>query len=237
MTQPTWQWYQNPKTNHWYRTRLDDWLLSNRIGQDGGRGYQVQCQDWVRDHFAHRPHRCALDIGANMGITAVEYAQCFNTVIAFEPVPEVYEQLQMVIERNGLTNVQTHCVGLSDHAGTAHIVYRPHNSFASHVSDRGDVPIVLATVDSFGFDCVDFIKIDVEGLEPEVIAGAWQTIQQQRPVIQLEYKPKLGARSQHSIQHTCESIEDLGYTITDKRGVHWKETRLSDLFAVPRAWS
>jgi FkbM family methyltransferase len=226
-----WQWYQNPRTGYWYRIQPEDWLLSNRIGQDGGRGYQVQCQDWVRNYFNGRPARCALDIGANMGITAIEYAHCFDIVHAFEPVPDVFDQLLMVVDRNNLKNINTHNTGISDHAGTASINYKSKNSFASYVSETGNVHITLNTIDSYCFQEVDFIKIDVEGLEPEVVAGAWQTITEQLPVIQLEYKPKFGRRSQHNIVETCRKLESIGYVLKDKKGTSWTETKLSDIFA------
>ena len=234
MIEANWEWYQNPRTEYWYRIQPGDWLLSNRIGQDGGRGYQVQCQDFVKEYFSTRPSRRALDIGANMGITAIEYAQYFDTVEAFEPVPEVYDQLIEVCRRNNLNNVATHCVGISDYCGTAQIHYRHNNSFASHISQRGDISITVATIDSYNFTDVDFIKIDVEGLEPEVIAGAEQTITQYRPMIQLEYKPKFGKRSQRNIVETCQSLETAGYQLRDKRGTDWTETKLSDIFAIPK---
>jgi len=228
-----WQDYQNPKTLKWYRIRQDDWLLWNRLGQDGGRGYQVQLQDWVRDYFQHRPHRRALDVGANMGITAIEYAEYFDTVEAFEPVPDVHLQLERVLRLNGVTNVVAHRVALSDRSGPGEIGYRASNSFASHLRPGGGTMIDLRTVDSYEFDAVDFIKIDVEGLEPEVIAGARETIQRHRPLIQLEYKPKFGRRSGLNIHHTCEWLESQGYGLADKRGTPWRETRLNDLFAQP----
>jgi FkbM family methyltransferase len=231
----SWKWYQNPKTQHWYRTRTDDWLLSNRIGQDGGRGYQVQLQDWVREYFRNRPAQRVIDVGANMGITAIEYAGIFESVEAFEPIADVYKQLQMVIERNGITNVSTHPVALSDHPGTAQMSYRPNNSFASAVNARGGETIQTATLDSYQFQSVDFIKIDVEGLETAVIDGGWNTIEQQRPLIQFEYKKKLAQRYGYDIDtDICERLQSIGYHIEDKKGLPYQESKQSDLFAIAR---
>ena len=229
-----WQWYQNPKTNQWYRTRADDWLLSNRIGQDGGRGYQVQLQDWVKEYFKQRPARKAIDVGANMGITAIEYAHIFQSVLAFEPIADVYNQLQMVIERNGIYNVCTYPIALSDKKGTAQMSYRPNNSFASAINERGGETITTGTLDSYQFQSVDFIKIDVEGLETAVINGSWNTIVQQRPLIQFEYKKKLAQRYGYDIDTSiCERLRSIDYHIEDKKGLpYWKSKQL-DLFAIP----
>jgi len=227
-----WEWYQNPKTLNWYRVRSDDWLLYNRIGQDGGRGYQVQLQDWVRDHFQNRPHRRAIDIGANMGITAIEYARVFDQVEAFEPVPDVYDQLEQVIAKNQLTNVQAHPKAIGDKEEMIMMKYRANNSFASSRHHKGDQQVQQLTLDSYDFDAVDFIKIDVEGMEPAVISGAWETIKRHTPVILFEYKPHLSKRLGHDIdQEVCERLEQLGYVLKDKKDQPWRDSRYSDFFA------
>jgi FkbM family methyltransferase len=229
-----WQWYTNPKTNYHYRTRPDDWLLYNRIGQDGGRGYQVQLQDFVRDYFKDRTASLALDVGANMGITAIEYANIFDKVVAFEPIEDVFKQLEMVIERNGLSNVEIKQMAIGNTIGQVRMRYRPNNSFASSVNDKGDQEVAITTLDALEYEQVDFIKIDVEGLETEVIAGAWHTIESQRPMIQFEYKPNLAKRFKHDIDTLiCARLETLNYHIQDKRGLPYKESRQKDMFAIP----
>ena len=229
-----WKWYKNPKTGKEYRTRADDWLLYNRIGQDGGRGYQVQLQDWVREYFKNLPARTAIDVGANMGITAIEYADIFQSVMAFEPIADVYNQLKMVIQRNSITNVITYPVALSDQTGTAQMSYRPNNSFASAINERGGETIATATLDSYQFQSVDFIKIDVEGLETAVITGGWDTIVKHRPMIQFEYKKKLAQRYGYDIDETvCKKLESIKYKIEDKKGLPYTQSKQSDLFAIP----
>lgn len=230
-----WEWYQNPKTNQWYRTRKDDWLLHNRIGQDGGRGYQVQLQDFVKKYFKKCPARTAIDVGANMGITAIEYAHIFQSVIAFEPIADVYNQLQMVIKRNNMLNIKTYNVALGDNKGTARMIYRPNNSFASAINEKGTEIIKTETLDSYQFKFIDFIKIDVEGLETAVINGGWDTIVKHRPLIQFEYKKKLAQRYGYDIEETvCKRLQSIGYHIKDKKGLPYTESKQSDMFAIPR---
>ena len=230
-----WQWYQNPKTQYWYRTRSDDWLLFNRIGQDGGRGYQVQLQDFVRSYFRHsQSTRLALDVGANMGITAIEYADIFDRVVAFEPIPDVFDQLQMVIQKNQKTNVDCVCEAVGDTDQLTPFSYRPNNSFASAVNLKGTEHCPMNTIDSHRYKDVDFIKIDVEGLETAVIQGAWQTIQSDRPMIQFEYKKNLSRKYGYNIdQQVCDRLISIGYTIIDKRKQSYLDSAQLDLFAIP----
>jgi FkbM family methyltransferase len=229
-----WEWYQNPKTKHWYRTRKDDWLLYNRIGQDGGRGYQVQLQDYVRHFFQNKTASMAIDVGANMGITAIEYAHIFKTVIAFEPIKDVFDQLQMVIQKNNLSNVKCEQVAIGDTIGRRNFSYRPNNSFASALNDTGIEACRMNTIDSYNYQDVNFLKIDVEGLEAAVIAGAWNTITKFKPMIQFEYKKNLGKKYGYDLdKDICQKLMAIDYHIVDKKNIDYKESKQLDLFAIP----
>lgn len=229
-----WEWYQNPKTKYWYRTRKDDWLLYNRIGQDGGRGYQVQLQDYVRKYFNNKTTSMAIDVGANMGITALEYAQIFKTVIAFEPIQDVFDQLQMVIQKNNIANVKCEQVAIGDTVGRRNFHYRPNNSFASALNDQGIESCIMNTLDSYNYQAVNFIKIDVEGLEAAVISGAWNTITKFKPMIQFEYKKNLGKKYGYDLdKDICQKLIAIGYHIVDKKNIDYKESKQLDLFAIP----
>ena len=234
-TRSDWQWYQNPKTQYWYRTRPDDFYLYCRFGPGSrARGYQVQLQDFIRDYFQHRPARLALDVGANMGITAMEYAHLFDSVVAFEPIADVFKQLEMVVERNGLHNVDIKQLAIGNHVGQVKMKYTPNNSFASAVNVNGTEHCPMNTIDSHRFRDVDFIKIDVEGLETAVIQGAWQTIQSYRPMIQFEYKKNLARKYGYDIdQQVCDRLISIGYTIIDKRKQSYLDSAQLDLFAIP----
>lgn len=98
---------------------------------------------------------------------------------AFEPNPYLAARLSSA----GLKNVSVHRAALSDNAGYAYLVVPPHrrggfdDPGASFVRwDSGMEGCArhsarLITLDSFGFDDVDLIKIDVEGHEEAVLDG------------------------------------------------------------------
>ena len=229
-----WQWYQNPKTQIWYRSRSDDWLLSNRIGQDGGRGYQVQLLDFVGRYFQHRAARTAIDAGAHTGMTAVAYSGMFQRVKAFEPIPELYLQAKMTLNKNRCHNVELLNLGLGADTTDTVFKYRPNNSFGTHRNSKGTIRAQIQRIDDLGIDAVDFIKIDVEGMEAEVIHGAWNTITANTPLIQFEYKPKFAGRQNNDIEQMCKELEKLDYEIQDKRGLARADSKMCDLFALPK---
>jgi FkbM family methyltransferase len=229
-----WVWYENRLGRH-YRIRTDDWLMTNRLADGHSRGYQVQTQDWVRDHFRDRPAGLALDIGANMGITAIEYNDIFDRVVAYEPVPELFNQLTQVLERNDSDRVEARQLAVADRVTETQMRYRAKDSFSSRIDgDSGDIPVSVVTIDSEDHRDVAFIKIDVEGAEAQVLWGAEQTIVRDRPVIQFEYKPKFARRYGTDMERDCcQWLESRGYRIQDKRGRTRESSKNCDLFAIP----
>lgn len=132
-----------------------------------------------------------IDVGANIGIFARPSAAVFERVICFEPVAKNFQVLQRNLQ--GLDNVELHQVGLSDRPHTAwfeletmkcgHSVQvsqaKTNDSFEYYQCD-------LVTLDSYAFDQVDWIKIDVEGFEMSVLEGSTNTIKHNRPWLLLE---------------------------------------------------
>lgn len=149
--------------------------------------------------------RNAIDVGANKGVYSHLLARLCPQVEAFEPSPKIYRLLTGYLPRN----VTPHQVALSDRAGTAELIVPLHTSGYSNQTaslnprkrskGAGIVAVTQRTLDSYGFANVGFIKIDVEGFEEAVLAGAKDTIARERPVLQIELEE----------QHTGKTIEDL----------------------------
>jgi len=121
----------------------------------------------------------AIDVGANRGYYAWALAGVAATVEAFEPNPVLARFAQTKLG----SRVRLHEVALSDHEGVAtlyvprrasglslHIIGNLGNVYAQDSVDQ--IQVRLATLDSYGLENVGFIKIDVEGSEMEVLAGA-----------------------------------------------------------------
>ncbi|TGK02610.1 FkbM family methyltransferase [Leptospira langatensis] len=145
----------------------------------------------------------AIDIGANRGIYAYALSKLASKVECFEPIPKCVKYLQDY----GSNKITVHNVALSDQSGSMKLYIpilkgRTTLTRASLNKPNGpyvDLEVEIKTLDSFNFPKVDFIKIDVEGLESNVIKGASKTISQYRPKLLIE------------IDHHRNSAESFGW--------------------------
>ena len=142
----------------------------------------------------------ALDVGAHVGIWSMRLAERFKEVYAFEPVPkhiECWKQNMLqwkdtsilyevaLGHKNGTIDIQ---VPVEENTGMAAIV-QPQLVQTSGWDDLNNFPkieVETRTLDSYEFDQVDFIKIDVEWFELKVLQGAENTIRKHKPVIYVE---------------------------------------------------
>lgn len=138
-----------------------------------------------------------LDIGANIGCTTILFADIAQIVHSFEPSPSTFAFLQKNIKNANAQNVFLNNVGLGREAGEFELTFASDNRSGGFVSNKLNASdghnverIRIVQGDSYlesaGIKEVNFIKIDVEGFEKEVIEGLQKTIQRCRPVIALE---------------------------------------------------
>jgi FkbM family methyltransferase len=142
----------------------------------------------------------AIDVGANVGIFSRYLAANFRQVAAVEPVPYLAERLR----RSLPAQCRVDAVALGDSQGTV-VLRIPVDAQGRemHALTTAAQENVLEFVDSTGFvehqvpmqrlddiaagmPNLGYIKIDVEGFERAVLAGATRILDKQRPVIQLE---------------------------------------------------
>ena len=176
------------------------------------------------------PGTMVIDVGANVGLHAIPLAQKIGNrgqVIAFEPDPDNYRLLCNNIERNGLTNITTHRLGLSFEQGTA-LLYQSTANRGSlsmrreNVQDWGEqtlepVEIRLEVADQILQDStrpISLIKIDVEGAEPLVIRGMKNTLKQ-NPDAKLifEFWPRLIQQFDIDPLEFLHELEQEGYSL------------------------
>ena len=157
-----------------------------------------------------------LDIGANMGIYSFYFHNMFENINAFEPLAEITKRLA-ALQSDSLT---IHNVALSNKKGKLEFYIPSINgelmpSLASlekrdvGSEERIEERIVdVDTVDNYGFDDVDLIKIDVEGHEQFVILGAIETIKRTRPILIVEIEQR---HINTDINEVFQTILNLGY--------------------------
>lgn len=177
----------------------------------GGRVYRIESDDNYLEHIRGafepqmvdlfdallKPDDTVLDIGANIGCTTILFGSRARQVVSFEPSPTTFAFLQNNVENAGLDNVTLHNLGLGRTAGQFELTFASDNRSGGFVSNNVQASaghqvetITIAQGDEFlrqaGITGVDFIKIDVEGFERNVIEGLQQTIVQHRPAVTLE---------------------------------------------------
>ncbi len=139
--------------------------------------------------------RTILDIGANIGNHTAFFCDWAGEVVAFEPNPPVHARLLAFVTANRLDNVRVLACGLSDRNGEVDFFVSPGAAGLSSMDPQpgsvhaGRVPVRRGDdlVAELGLGGIDFIKIDVEGHEWEVISGLAVTIARERPFIVAEF--------------------------------------------------
>jgi len=140
-----------------------------------------------------------LDIGANVGLTSVTRAVLgdADVVYAAEPAPGNFACLVRNVVDNGLRGVVLpDCVAISDHDGTATL--RLSGSIGGHMLIAGADGIAVPTMrlDTWiqmlhvDIDAVRFVKVDTQGHEAHVLAGASELLRRAGVVWELEFSPR-----------------------------------------------
>ena len=141
-----------------------------------------------------RPGDLVVEAGANIGAHTLAMAKMVGEkglIYAFEPQRLVYQAMVANVAINSLVNVITQQAGLGASEGTINVpVLDPaigHNFGGvsiSHHETGEQVPVT--TIDSLKLDQCRMIKVDVEGMECDVLEGARDTIMQLRPILYVE---------------------------------------------------
>ena len=155
---------------------------------DTGAFWEVGLLEQVRRHV--RPGAVVLDCGANIGNHALYFSRVCGAgkVHAFEPQKRCVEIMSKNLALNGVQDqVEIHPVVLGAKAGSASVAHRE----AGNVGGTAFAPCEtggyeMRTLDSYAFDKVDFIKIDVEGAHYDLLQGARETLRRCSPVVWIE---------------------------------------------------
>ena len=143
---------------------------------------------------ALRPGSVFWDVGAHVGYLSAVASRLVGPtgeIVAFEPNPSNLGRLRRTIELNGLENVRVRPVAISD--GPAELRFLLHaSSSMGHVADPAqDGETIVVEASSLDHEAAtsrtpDLVKIDVEGHEPSVIAGAAELCRNRPPTLVIE---------------------------------------------------
>lgn len=185
--------------------------LKEEIVRIDGKGYKIASDDdyldYVKGDFEPQmvklfkslaaKSETVLDIGANIGCTAILFSSLSKDVHAFEPSRSTYNILERNIIKSQTQNITTHNIGLGDESCESTITYAPSNRSGGYISNKTQASeghiveqITIKTLDdtvsSNEIKNIDFVKLDVEGFEGSVIDGALDTLKRDKPIVVLE---------------------------------------------------
>ncbi len=188
-------------------------------------GYYEKLTQFIIERFVKRGDIC-FDIGANIGAITLSLAKRVypdGKVYAFEPGPFLFERLQYNIQLNDYLSKVIVPVkkGFSD---KREVLYWSEdekvsgNAMFSEQPVDGSIPLELTTIDDFvrekGITEINFMKIDVEGMELNVIRGGINSIGKFKPI--LYYETLLGfekIKNKQLFKPIEEELIGLGYEL------------------------
>ena len=191
------------------------WIPDNEEWMNWSLNYEIKHWREVVMHI--KSTRTAIDIGAHVGIWTRRMAEIFDNVQAFEPVPK---HVQCNIENlKKYSNVTYHQIALSNKVGIGEMKEMDYNSGLSTLEwkilpkrktkhKQRQINVHLNTLDEYKLKDVDFIKIDVEGHEVNVIRGAEETLENNSPIVFIEVLHKELKKAYTAL----DALKDLGYS-------------------------
>jgi FkbM family methyltransferase len=165
-----------------------------------------------------RPRMTVYDVGANVGFTAMLAAKQVSAggrVICFEPLPQNAEQIHHNSRLNGFSGIDVRVEALGRRDGEADFTLS-HSPTWGRLADVGATPqasgttrVSVRSLDSIrareGIALPDLIKMDVEGAEADVLAGAARLLAEARPVLVIELH--------HTARAVAAALAELPYTV------------------------
>jgi len=120
-----------------------------------------------------------IDVGCREGGFAREMENNFTHIHCFD-----FRDKKKMFEKNviDMSKFTYHVCGIGEKQGTAFTT----SNKVGRIKDNGNVAVPMATIDSFNFENVTFIKYDIEGYELKALKGSEQTIKKYSPVIVIE---------------------------------------------------
>lgn len=163
------------------------WVVGSSIHGCWLGHYEAEKQAAVRRLV--KPGMRVFDVGANAGFYTLAFSRLVGPsgqVWAFEPLPENLVNLRRHIELNDLRNVTVVDAAVFDMSGTARFMTAPSNSVGRLVT-QGGIEVKTVKLDDFcsNINSPDLIKLDVEGAEGAVLAGAQKVLAQYSPTVLL----------------------------------------------------
>ena len=189
-------------------THFDRWMLNGE--------YQKKQRDALFEYMEERrPIEYIADVGAHVGLWSRPMMHRANTkyIWAFEPNSSVRECY--VLNMGGFENYSIYPVALGHKNMKGFLNVETDNSGNTNIHPTRSGNTEIRTLDSFNFEHLDYIKVDVEGFEYNFLQGAVDTLNRCRPFVHLEMKSK---NMRNSKDDFYRFMKNIGYSQVMKIG-------------------
>lgn len=192
--------------------------------------YEIEKQEALQRFV--RPGLTVYDIGAQAGFYTLFFARLVGgsgKVFAFEPCPYEARFLVDHVRINSLTNVKILQAAVAERTGLIGMS-SDRGSCQNQICDDTDMALMVPCValDSLELPLPDLIKIDVEGAESAVLAGAQRMLRETRPVV------FVALHSDEQRTNCAALLRQAGYAIYDLAGAALKKAvAVDEIYAVP----
>lgn len=209
---------------HWLRRDFDlrtrsGLCLRIRAGSEDARiAKSIFAKQRYTNDFVSIPRGgVVLDVGANIGAFSLFAAQCTGDagrIFAFEPEPSNFLCLEGNLRRNGNRNVTTQALAIAGESGRRRLALASSGSHSLGESATAETLEVEARsladwIGESGLDRIDFLKLDCEGAEIEIIDGLDADTAGRIERIALEFHPRAG----HSRETLGQRLSELGFEV------------------------
>ena len=158
-------------------------------------GWEPESRRYLEDHV--REGDICIDVGAGVGHYTILFSRLVGTngvVYAFEPDPFMFQMLRANIRLNDLQNVILSRCAIGDYDGemSFYVSSGGQSSLLPMRGLRSIIQIRVMTIDSLNISPVDWVKIDTEGTEADVLRGMKATLTKNNPRLLIEFIPENG---------------------------------------------
>ena len=180
-------------------------------------------KEFINKHLGTetKSKKIAIDIGANIGLFTAYLTTFDSTIVhSFEPVPQTFSRLEINIINNNLKNkVILNSLAVGEKKGVVKFAIRDESPATNKISvneNINDIKVNVTTLDDYcqenKIDYIDFLKIDVEGMEDAVVWGGYEMLVNKKiKEILIEICPTNLNNVGSSIKDLYKSIIDVGY--------------------------
>ena len=197
------------------------WMPTTEMWHRWGASYEKDKFAKCMEYAEKKPMRIALDIGAHIGIWTRRLSNLYEHVHCFEPVEDAIKCHRRNTSTITNTTLYEHALGSKEEILDMKIIEGRGGNNSFHFGKEGKtrkyehktVSMKVHALDHYCLDNVDFMKIDIESHELEMLKGAVETLERCNPIIFIEDPTHFyNVKNNKNVPTGLDFLCSLGYT-------------------------